>query len=164
MRITSVRQQHCAATSPTFDFYEDNPMIRTGGCLCGDVVYRTDGDPVIVAHCHCRDCQRVSGAGHTTGAMFDAGHITVTGNLAEYTNPSEAGNTVSHLFCARCSSKLFGKNTGMPGFMTIAAGTFDEPDWLEPEVTVFARSRCHWDFMDPAVTTYDAQPAWKPAS
>ena len=52
----------------------------------------------------------------------------------------------------------------MPGFMTIAAGTFDEPDWLEPQVTVFARSRCHWDFMDPAVTTYDAQPDWKPTS
>jgi hypothetical protein len=87
--------------------------------------------------------------------MFDAAHITVTGKLAEYTNRSDAGNTIRP-FRARWR-KLFGKNTGMPGFMTIAAGTFDEPDWLEPAVTVFA-SRCHWDFMDPAVATYDAQP------
>ena len=44
--------------------------MLTGRCLCGECSYAIEGQPVVVAHCHCRDCQRLSGAGHTTGAMF----------------------------------------------------------------------------------------------
>jgi hypothetical protein len=53
--------------------------MRTGRCLCGAVTYEVDGDPVVVAHCHCADCQRVSGAGHTTGAMFPASKLVIRG-------------------------------------------------------------------------------------
>jgi hypothetical protein len=76
-----------------------------GGCLCGAVAYKNDGAPIIVAHCYCRDCQRVSGAGHLTGAMFPAEHIEIKGAMREFKAPSEAGSVVSHLFCATCSSR-----------------------------------------------------------
>jgi len=44
--------------------------MRTGKCLCGACSYKIEGDPIIVAICHCADCQRLSGAGHSTGAMY----------------------------------------------------------------------------------------------
>jgi len=50
----------------------ETQQIRTGKCLCGSVRYEVSGDPQIVAHCFCDDCQRLSGAGHSTGAMFEA--------------------------------------------------------------------------------------------
>jgi hypothetical protein len=34
-------------------------MFR-GGWLCGGVRYEIEGEPVVVAHCHCTDCQRLS--------------------------------------------------------------------------------------------------------
>ena len=37
-----------------------------GGCSCGAVRYQCDGEPVMAAHCHCRDCQRSSGAAMAT--------------------------------------------------------------------------------------------------
>ena len=55
-----------------------------GGCLCGAITYKISGEPIVVAHCYCRDCQRISGAGHTTGAMFPVPQISVTGEMAEY--------------------------------------------------------------------------------
>lgn len=134
-----------------------------GGCLCGKVRYKIEGAPIIVAHCYCRDCQRISGAGHLTGAMFSAGSVAVSGEMAEFQSTADSGNTVSHLFCATCSSRLFGRNTQMPGFMTVTAGTLDDPNRVQPQVAVFGRSRPHWDAVDPGVQSFDAQPSWKPA-
>ena len=133
-----------------------------GGCLCGAVTYKISGAPIIVAHCYCRDCQRVTGAGHTTGAMFPAEAIKVTGAMSEYRSKGDSGSTVSHLFCATCSSRLFGKNTNMPGVMTVGAGTLNDPGAVTPQVAIFARSRPPWDAPDPNAQSFDTQPAWKP--
>ena len=123
-----------------------------GGCLCGAITYKMNGKPIVVAHCYC----------HTTGAMFPEEQISVAGKMSEYKSLAESGSTVSHLFCSTCSTRLFGKNTGMPGVMTVAVGTLSDPDAVEPQVAVFARSRAHWDAVDARVQSFDAQPASKP--
>ncbi len=137
--------------------------MLTGRCLCGACRYEIDGEPVVVARCHCLDCQRVSGAGHVTGAMFAETGIRLFGAPAEFELTSAAGNTVTRLFCSTCGSPLFGKNSGMPGMMTVTLGTLDDPGALKPQVAIFARSRRHWDVMDESLPTYDTQPAWKPS-
>lgn len=136
--------------------------MLSGRCLCGACTYQIAGDPVVVAHCHCRDCQRLSGAGHTTGAMFAESGVRITGEATEFLIKSDAGNTVTRLFCKTCGSPLFGKNSGMPGFMTVTLGTLDDPNSLTPQVAVFARTRRTWDSVDPSLATFDAQPAWTP--
>jgi len=137
--------------------------MLTGKCLCGRCSYKIEGEPVVVAHCHCLDCQRLSGAGHATGAMFPVQGISLSGEMASYCVTSENGNTVTRLFCSTCGSPLFGKNTGMPGFMTVTVGTLDDSSSLVPQITVFARTRRSWDVMDEALPTYAAQPDWNPS-
>lgn len=136
--------------------------MLTGRCACGACSYKIEGDPIIVAHCHCLDCQRLSGAGHSTGAMFAESGIHLAGEPAAYSTTSAAGNIVTRLFCGRCGSPLFGKNTGMPGFMTVTLGTLDSPECLRPELAIFARTRREWDLIDPALPSFEAQPEWKP--
>ena len=36
--------------------------MREGGCYCGAIRYRIEGEPLHVNYCHCRMCQRLSGA------------------------------------------------------------------------------------------------------
>jgi hypothetical protein len=36
--------------------------VREGGCLCGAVRYRIEALPTDIAYCHCRMCQKASGA------------------------------------------------------------------------------------------------------
>ncbi len=134
----------------------------TGGCLCGVVRYEVKGQPLIVAHCHCSDCQRVSGAGHTTGAMFSADNFSLTGKVAEYKLMSNNGNEVTRVFCPACGSSLYGRNSGAEEYLTITLGTLDDSSRFEPDVTVFARNRKSWDVMDEAIPTFGTQPAWKP--
>lgn len=140
--------------------------MLTGRCLCGACSYEIDGSPVVVAHCHCRDCQRLSGAGHSTGAMFASEGVRLSGSSSTFDLASEAGNTVTRIFCPTCGSPLFGRNSGMPGFMTVTLGTLDasaEAEALKPQVAIFARSRPAWDCVAADVTVFDTQPGWTPA-
>lgn len=136
--------------------------MRTGGCLCGACTYEIDGDPVVVAQCHCTDCQRLTGTGHATGAMFAKDGIRLSGPSASYSMSAESGNEVTRIFCGTCGSPLFGRNSGMPGFMTVSLGTLDASGDLAPQVVLFARSRRPWDIVDESLPTYEAQPDWKP--
>jgi hypothetical protein len=136
--------------------------MRTGRCLCGASTFEIDGEPVIVAHCHCLDCQRLTGAGHSTGAMFQEEGIRLIGPVSRYELESEAGNTVTRMFCGTCGSPLFGKNTGMPGHMTVSAGALLNSDDLVPRVSIFTRSKRAWDSVAADVLAFEAQPKWNP--
>ena len=137
-------------------------MLISGSCICGEVKYKIDGKPIVVAHCHCLECQKRSGAGHTTGVMIHEKNFTINGNLSEFSRESEVGKETTHYFCSNCGSPLFGKNTKMTGFVTVSAGTLEDPNSIEPQVVVFAKYRNHWDLMDNSLETYQDMPDWKP--
>lgn len=133
-----------------------------GRCLCGEVEYQVTGEPIIVAHCHCEDCQRQSGAGHSTGAMYKVDDFSMTGETSEYKLQSDAGNTVTKVFCPKCSSPILGKNSGSEEFVTISLGTLNDSSRFKPEVVVFSEKQKHWDVMDENVQSFIGQPDWKP--
>ena len=136
---------------------------RQGGCLCGSVRYEATGRPVIVAHCHCINCQKTGGSGHSTGGMFRDDQLRLSGNTAEYNYKADSGNEVTKVFCPACGSSILGRNTGTEGFPTITLGTLDDSSQFEPQVTIYARNRQPWDIMDERLPTFDAQPEWKPS-
>jgi hypothetical protein len=43
-----------------------------GGCTCGEVRYRMHKAPMFVHCCHCRWCQRESGAAFALNGMVEA--------------------------------------------------------------------------------------------
>lgn len=136
--------------------------IHRGGCQCGAVRYEVEGTPLVVAHCHCQACQRGSGAGHSTGAMFPDDRFRLTGRVAEFRYESDNGNQVARHFCPVCGSPVYGRNSGTTGYVTVTLGTVDDSSGFDPQVTVFARNRNVWDHVDEGLVTFEAQPDWKP--
>jgi hypothetical protein len=135
---------------------------HAGRCLCGAVRFECEGPPAIVAHCCCVDCQRLSGAGHASGATFAADRFRLSGRVGEFTLTSEAGNTVTRVFCPACGSPILGRNTGMPGFVTVSLGALEDSSAFAPSVAIFTRSRRPWDTLAAGLLEFDAQPGWRP--
>jgi len=60
----------------------------TGGCTCGAIRYEIAAEPVRGFHCQCRDCQKDTGAGHASVAVFPRAAMKLTGEVVE--NPRTA--------------------------------------------------------------------------
>jgi hypothetical protein len=114
---------------------------RTGGCLCGEVRYEFRGPPLTSIVCHCRMCQKASGAPFVALFYVDRGGVAVTkGHPAAYRSSPE----VTRRFCARCGSPVFFERSTRPDRIAIMAGSLDDPDAFEPELQVCASSAVGW--------------------
>lgn len=133
-----------------------------GKCLCGTVTYAAKGTPLVVAQCHCEECRRLSGTGHTIGAMFSSDAVTVSGALSQFQYTSSTGSEVTKTFCGNCGSPIYGTNTRLPHHLTLSLGTMDDASNLNVEVVIFARDKPHWDQLGQEVVTFAAQPEWNP--
>jgi hypothetical protein len=108
--------------------------------------------------CHCLDCQRSSGAGHTSMIAFPADSVRISGDTANYQSLADSGATVTRIFCPRCGSRLFGKSSGMPAILSVNAGVLDDPSIYQPMMSVYAKHRQAWDTLADAVPAFDAMP------
>lgn len=129
-----------------------------GGCLCGAVRYEIEGEPIMAGHCHCLDCQKASGAGHASHAMFPEGALMLTGMLSEYSRLADSDATVTRYFCPICGSGIYARSSGMPGVITVNVGALDEPGRILMQMRVYDRSRRAWDAIDPGLPAFEATP------
>jgi hypothetical protein len=130
-----------------------------GGCQCGQVSYVATGDPILVGHCYCRNCQRLSGAGHSTAAMFSESSIAITGTLGAYSFEPAPGVVDTRLFCPTCGSQLMGKMSAIPGKLSIALGTLDDANALAPQVAIYVGKKAHWDLVDDRLRAFEGTAA-----
>jgi hypothetical protein len=133
-----------------------------GGCMCGAVTYVANGAPIVVAQCHCEECRRLSGTGHSVGAMFSTEMVSIAGDLNEYRYLSGADSHVTKGFCATCGSPISGINTRLPNHITLPLGSMDDARDLAIQVVIFERDKPHWDQLLPEVSRFSKQPDWTP--
>ena len=56
---------------------DEGDLALEGGCTCGAVRYRMTSGPLIVHCCHCRWCQRETGAAFALNAMIEADRVVL---------------------------------------------------------------------------------------
>ena len=108
-------------------------MAINGGCLCGAVRYTTDVEPVLSAVCHCRDCQKFTGAAFAALVPLQKSALSITGPIKTHSAVGGSGKPVIRNFCGECGSSLFEEPTVRPGLAIIFAGTLDDPKAGAPE-------------------------------
>lgn len=107
----------------------DTSEEHQGGCLCGAVRYTLRSAPDWSAHCHCRSCQKATGAGFATWVGVKEENFEVShGRLAICV--SSPG--VQRGFCDRCGSSLTYVGDRWPGQVSVLAATLDEPGIATP--------------------------------
>src|SRR5262245_40450296 len=98
-------------------------MGMEGGCYCGALRYRADGDAMFKGQCPCRECQYISG-GHPNAVMgMPAGTFTyVKGAPKEFTR-KDLPTPVTREFCADCGTHILARSPGLPGAVLLKVGT-----------------------------------------
>lgn len=117
-------------------------MSLEGGCRCGAVRYRVEGEAQHTAFCHCSDCRQSSGAPTVVWSAFPAERFSVTSGEARVYNG--AGEAYRH-FCGDCGTGLWYVNEPyLPGIVDIQTATLDDPEALPPQVHIQAAEQLSW--------------------
>jgi hypothetical protein len=141
-----------------------------GGCDCRAVRYRMETRPLFVHCCHCRWCQRESGASFALNAMIEADRVTDLGQPPELVHtPSASGSGQLIARCPRCKVAVWSHYSGSgPVIKFVRVGTLDNPDLLPPDIHIFTASKQPWVVLPegaPAVPEYyDREQHWPPES
>ncbi len=119
-----------------------------GGCTCGKVRYRLNSDPMFVHCCHCRWCQRETGAAFALNAMIEADRVDLlSGELETVDTPSNSGTGQKITRCPDCRIAVW-SHYGYRGIghlvCFVRVGTLDDPDALPPDVHIFTESKQPW--------------------
>jgi hypothetical protein len=111
----------------------------TGGCDCGAVRYRLESRPMFVHCCHCRWCQRESGASFALNALIETDRIMRLGREPEMVHtPSASGLGQQIARCPSCRIAVWSHHAGAgPIIAFVRVGTLDEPDRLPPDIHIF---------------------------
>src|SRR5262245_28418369 len=116
-----------------------------GGCLCGAVRYTCTGDPMMAGHCHCEDCRRSSGSGHSSHLVVPEDTLELSGATKGYARPSASGNLVTRTFCPECGAPLFSTNAAMPSMLFLRASSLDDLEVFQPQMHVWTERAASWD-------------------
>lgn len=131
----------------------------TGCCLCGAFSYDFDRDTVISAHhCHCKDCQKMTGSGKATIIMVPTGNLHTSGELKTYTVVGTDGSHVTRGFCPECGSQVISYVEEMPDIRFVKAGTLEDSSWVTVNSSFWSRSAEDWSPVDERVPAFEANP------
>jgi hypothetical protein len=117
-----------------------------GGCTCRFVRYRMTAKPLIVHCCHCRWCQRETGASFALNALIEADRVQVLkGDVEVIDTPSQSGRGQRISRCPKCRVAVWSNYAGFGDTVRfIRVGTLDEPDRCPPEIHIYTQSKQPW--------------------
>jgi hypothetical protein len=111
-----------------------------GGCQCGAVRYRLEGEPTGANICHCRMCQKAGGAPFMAfGGVRMSEFVVTRGVLSTFASSDIAERG----FCAQCGTPLTYRGLGTDR-ISVTLGSLDDPGAVEPETQLGVESRLRW--------------------
>ena len=141
-----------------------------GRCTCGTIRYRMTSAPLFVHCCHCRWCQRESGASFALNAMIEADRVHLLAGVPEVViTPTNSGKGQKISRCPACRIAVWSNYAGAGDAVRfVRVGTLDEPDRWPPDIHIFTASKQPWVILPPGTPAvaeyYDRNDYWPAAS
>lgn len=132
--------------------------IYDGTCTCRFVRYRMSTKPLFVHCCHCRWCQRETGASFALNAMIETDRVQLLQGDVEVVNtPTLSGKGQKISRCPHCRIAVWSNYAGAgDAIRFVRVGTLDEPDRLPPDIHIFTASKQPWVVLGPDIPAVEA--------
>lgn len=131
---------------------------RTGACECGGARYSIAGDVALhVYACHCLNCQTRSGSAFALHAILPATAFTEPADTLSHRRQSD-GIEFEEVFCAHCFTRLFNRNSAMPGVIFLRAGTLSGSDALRPMAHIWTSRKQDWIALPQGIAQFPQSP------
>ena len=149
---------------------EPTEVSCDGGCTCRAVRYRMTSRPLFVHCCHCRWCQRETGASFALNAMVEADRVVLLHGEPEVVEtPSNSGKGQKITRCPTCRIALWSNYAGAGDKVRfVRVGTFDDPDRFPPDIHIFTSSKQPWLTLPTSARAvpefYDLESTWSAES
>ena len=75
-----------------------------GGCLCGSIRYTCEADPMMMAMCHCKNCQKQTSSAFSVLVAVPKGALKIEGSLSAFNDQGTSGQAVIRKFCGKLKS------------------------------------------------------------
>ena len=111
-----------------------------GSCQCGRVAFTVEGAPNLVTNCHCRMCQKASGAPFVTWVELPTAAVRWYGAGPTWRASSDKAERG---FCSTCGTPVAflynqGRDIDLPSVL------FDDPEAFAPQDEIWTDSRRSW--------------------
>jgi len=112
-----------------------------GGCLCKSVRYFISGLPCSAEYCHCRMCQKTSGAVVVNWMDVKSEQLTwLTQKPAEF----QSSKNVYRGFCKNCGCSISFRDVRHPEYITLTIASLDDPSLVKPQLHIYTDDQVEW--------------------
>jgi hypothetical protein len=123
-----------------------------GGCLCGEIRWRSEGGFELSSHCHCSRCRKAHGTAYGTYGAAPASGFQVEGKPARF----ESSEHFVRCFCPRCGSVTPGD--AADGHRVVPLGGLDGDAGVRPLAHIFVASKAPWFELTDELPRFGAYP------
>ncbi|MEZ5654291.1 MAG: GFA family protein [Sphingobium sp.] len=111
----------------------------TGSCLCGACSYSSNAEPIDIRACHCKLCQKATGAPMYARVRVPLDQTQITGPVGWYNSSPE----LERGFCPKCGTSLFSKRASA-NMIGLCMGSLDNPDRFQPSAHIWVSKKQAW--------------------
>jgi hypothetical protein len=90
------------------------------------VRYVAEGEPMMKAQCHCRECQYISGGSPNMFMLMPVDGFSFTKGTPRKFTRSDLERAVTREFCGECGTHLLTRRPGLAAAI-VKVGTLDDP-------------------------------------
>jgi hypothetical protein len=123
-----------------------------GGCLCGAIRYRLQGEPMVSAVCHCRTCRKSASTPALPFLTYSTAQFSfLRGSPADF----HSSPGVTRSFCGQCGSPLTYRSHNEPGQIDVMSCSLDDPEAFPPAYHIWISHKLTWVPLPDGLPAYD---------
>lgn len=119
--------------------------MLTGRCKCGAVSFRGERSDLEGFRCYCRDCQQLTGTGHSEMLPLRADSFDISGPVREFEMKGESGRSTWSSFCTICGCPITRRSQKSAHRVYVHAGALDDPTTYDPKFSIYTDTAQPWD-------------------